>query len=121
MKKRIIALIAAVAVTALGGLYYLAVAGASPDRYTQIDGSRLEIIDPSEGGVVNLRGSMPYRYELPCYNGQGRAKEIAFTADRELREGAFLRLRINPLRGVTFWEEVRFDELPAAVQRVYAP
>ena len=40
MKKRIVALIAAVAVTALGGLYYLAVAGASPDRYTQIDGSR---------------------------------------------------------------------------------
>ena len=40
MKKRIAALIAAVAVAALGGLYFLAVAGASPDRYTHINFKR---------------------------------------------------------------------------------
>ena len=34
----------------------------------------------------------------------------------QLREGAYLRLSVLPVRGVTEWNEVQYEELPSAVQ-----
>jgi len=37
-----------------------------------------------------------------------------------LKEGAFVRLTVMPVRGVLEWKEVQYEELPAAVQNHYA-
>lgn len=85
--------------------------------YTQIDNSKIEQND-SDGGVVNLSGGMDYSYTLPAYNENGKGKDITFGASRQLREGAYIRLTVMPVRGVIEWSEVQYDELPAAVRNV---
>lgn len=91
-----------------GSIYY----------YTQIDNSRI-----SEGkardGVIDMQGGMSYSYTLPAYNEKGVEKEITFGASRKLREGAFLRLTVSPIRGVVEWSEVQYGEMPEAVQEHY--
>ena len=42
-----------------------------------------------------------------------------FGISRELKEVAFIRLTVMPIRGVLEWSEVQYDELPAAVQDQY--
>ena len=90
----------------------------STDFYTQIDNSKIQQMD-SNGGVINLEGSLPYSYTLLSYDENGGEKEIAFGTSRELRDEAFIRLTVMPVRGVLDWSEVQYDELPAAVQEHY--
>lgn len=86
--------------------------------YTRIDNSKIKENDAS-GGVVNFKGSMDYLYTLPAYNEKGREKEITFGTSRQLREGAFLRLTVSPLRGVVEWKEVEYEELSADVREMF--
>ena len=86
--------------------------------YTQIDNDRIRQVN-SRGGVIDLQGGMDYSYTLRAYDDKGQDKEITFGASRELREDAFLCLTMAPIRGVIEWSEVKYDELPAAVQRIY--
>ena len=66
-------------------------------------------------GTIAKSGSLAFKEE------NGAAEEVSFGMSRELREGAFLRLKAVPVRGVVDWAEVQYDELPPAVQRYYAP
>ena len=122
MKKPIVWFIAAAAVmlglAALIGLWLVPQFGAG-SYYVQIDNSRIEAGGP-RNGVVDFHGGMDYYYTLPAYNEQGQQKELEFGTSRQLREGAFLRLTVSPLRGVTEWSEVAYDELPAAVQSIFS-
>ena len=90
------------------GIYY----------YTQIDNTKLEKND-ARGGVIDFKGSLPYLYSLPAYSEEGDAQVCTFGAERELKEGAFIRLRLAPLRGVVSCAEVMFDELPETVKAKY--
>lgn len=92
-----------------GSIYY----------YSQIDNSKIEQAE-SKGGVINFNGSMDYSYTLFSYNEDGKGKDITFGTSKELKEGAFIRLTVMPVRGVLEWKEVQYDELPAAVQGNYA-
>ena len=74
----------------------------------------------SRGGVVNFKGSLPYSYTLTSYDENGKEKEITFGTSKELQEGAFISLEVVPVRGVTSWAEVQYEELPEAVQGKYA-
>ena len=87
--------------------------------YTQIDNSKIEEND-SRGGVVNFKGSLPYSYTLTSYDENGKEKEITFGTSKESQEGAFISLEVVPVRGVTSWAEVQYEELPEAVQGKYA-
>lgn len=87
--------------------------------YSQIDNSKIEQVE-SKGGVINFNGSMDYSYTLFSYNEDGKGKDITFGTSKELKEGAFIRLTVMPIRGVLEWKEVQYDELPAAVQDNYA-
>ena len=49
----------------------------------------------------------------------GKSKEITFQTTRELREDAYLKLKVMMTRGVVNWEEVQFDEMPESVQEQY--
>lgn len=86
--------------------------------YTQIDNSKISEGKP-RNGVVDLQGGMSYSYTLPAYNEKGVEKEITFGASRELREDAYLKLTLSPIRGVIEWSEVQYEELPDAVQEHY--
>lgn len=96
-------------------LVYLFIAGDGATYYTQIDNTRITE-NNSSGGVIDLKGGMAYSYTLICYNAKGKQEQITFGTDRELREGAFLRLEVVPLRGVVDWAEVQYEELPQAVK-----
>ena len=97
---------------------WLSSGAGSAGYYTQIDNQKIEQVD-SRGGVIDLQGGLPYSYTLPAYDENGSEKDITFGASRELKEGAFLCLTVAPVRGVTEWREVQYDELPAAVQVHY--
>lgn len=99
---------AACAPPADSGVYY----------YTRIDNSKLEKND-ARGGIIDFKGSLPYLYSLPAYSEEGDARKCTFGAERELEDGAFIRLRLAPLRGVESWTEVTFDELPDPVKAKY--
>lgn len=86
--------------------------------YSQIDNSNIKQIE-SKGGVIDFKGGMSYSYTLFSYDKEGKEKDITFGTSRQLKEGAFIRLTVKPIRGVIAWEEIQYDELPAAVQKLY--
>ena len=121
MKKQVKIAIGAAAVLLIGLVgfcaWFLSGSG-STEYYSQIDNSRVEQVD-AKGGVISLKGNLPYSYTLLSYDEDGSEKEITFGTSRELRDGAFIRLTFMPIRGVLDWSEVQYDELPAAVQAHY--
>ena len=122
MKKKMIAGFSAAAVIIAGFICFCIwfLSGAdSTYYYSQIDNSKVEQIE-SKGGVINFSGSMDYSYTLFSYNENGKGKDITFGTSRELKDGAFIRLTVMPIRGVLEWKEVQYEELPAAVQSNYA-
>ena len=121
MKKQVKIAIGAAAVLLIGLVgfcaWFLSGSG-STEYYSQIDNSKVEQVD-ANGGVISLKGNLPYSYTLLSYDEDGSEKEITFGTSRELRDGAFIRLTFMPIRGVLDWSEVQYDELPAAVQAHY--
>ncbi len=87
--------------------------------YVKIDNSKVREND-SPGGVVNFQGSQDYLYTLLAYNEKGTGRELTFGASRKLREGAYLKLTVAPLRGVVEWQEVEYGELSAEVREKLA-
>ena len=121
MKKKVKIATGAAAVLLIGLIGFCAwfLSGfGSTEYYTQIDNAKVEQGD-TKGGVINFKGNLPYSYTLTAYDEKGGEKEITFGTSRELREGAFLRLTVMPIRGVLDWSEVQYDELPPAVQAHY--
>jgi uncharacterized protein (TIGR01655 family) len=121
MKKKIMIGIIAVVIVMIGSVclceWFLSETG-NTYYYTQIDNNKIEQGDLN-GGVINFHGGMSYSYTLLAYNENGGKKDITFGTSRELKEGAFIRLTVKPVRGVLEWNEVQYDELPMAVQRNY--
>lgn len=120
MKKFVlIVIIVSVLVLASGfyGMFFLGM--GSTYYYTQIDNTKFT--ENSSGGVVDLSGGggLEHIYTLAAYDDNGKEKELVFGSSRQLREGAFIRLTVFSLRGVTDWEEVQSEELPEKVREIY--
>ena len=105
--------IIAVAIILVAGLLVagLLATQRSTTYYTQIDNRHVTEIEP--------HGAMNYRYTLTACDENGGEKELTFETSRILTDGAYLRLKVAPLRGVVTWAEAQFEELPAAVQEKY--
>lgn len=80
--------------------------------YTQIDNTQYQTTIDHDRTL--------YEYKLDSYDDKGKAKSIKFKTTRELRGGAFLKLKYTNLGGVVTWEEVQWSELPEALQSVYS-
>lgn len=120
MKKGILILITA-AILALACVCVVCFSLSEPKEiyyYTQIDNSKVETND-SRGGVIDFKGGLPYIYSLPSYSENGGERVCSFGAERELRDGAFIRLRLMPLRSVVNWVEITYAELPEVVRAKY--
>ena len=78
---------------------------------TQIDNRWVTDIAP--------HGAMNYKYTLVAYDESGNAKDVTFETSKVLTDGAYLCLKVAPIRGVVTWAEMQFDELPSSVQEKY--
>ena len=94
-------------VIAMIGLFYLTFFTENT-YYTRVDNTCLTNITP--------RGGMYYRYELPAFNEKGQERTVSFETSRVLRDDAYLRLDVAPIRGVVSWEEVQPEEIPELAQ-----
>lgn len=56
---------------------------------------------------------------LVAYDESGNAKDVTFETSKVLTDGAYLCLKVAPIRGVVTWAEMQFDELPSSVQEKY--
>lgn len=121
MNKKIAMAISAIAVVGLAAALLFAVSTTNlllaGDYYVKIDNARISK-NESSGGVVNFGSSEPYLYKLEAVNATGDKAEIEFGASRELRQDAFIKLDVQPFRGVVGWSEVSEDALPADVAEV---
>lgn len=122
MKKiTVLVLIAVLSVTAVlsAGIWFLFYK-SDTYYYTQIDSSKMaENENAGKGGVIDFTGGMRYLYTLDCYDKEGKEKSLTFGASKELKNEAFLKLAVSPIRGVIAWEEVELNELPDAVREKY--
>ncbi|KEK25164.1 YxeA family protein [Bacillus gaemokensis] len=57
-----------------------------------------------------------YQYKLAGFDKDGKEKTMEFNVQKNLRKEAFLRVFHSDKKGVTAWEEVKKDELPAKVK-----
>lgn len=115
MKKKILIVLVVVLVLVAGvAFFYLCNGDHSTVYYTVIDNSRVE-----EQTTPVSNGAGSYKYRLDAYDADGNIKNLTFKASRELRQGAYLKLEVMPIRGVISWEEVHYEELPETVKGTY--
>lgn len=77
--------------------------------YTKIDNTKIT--------ELNRTSNMKYEYTLNSYNKNGKLKKIKFKTVRELKDQAYLKLIVKAT-GVNKWEEVKYEDLPAKVQKI---
>ena len=63
-----------------------------------------------------------FEYKLTGFDKDGKEKELKFDAQKNLRKEAYLRVYYSDKEGegVSAWEEVKKDELPAKVKEKLA-
>ncbi|NWK71857.1 YxeA family protein [Bacillus paramycoides] len=82
------------------------------EYYVQITVDGKEYHGKSDNG----KSYKDYQYKLTGFDKDGKEKELEFNAQKNLRKEAFLRVYYSDKKGVTAWEEVKKDELPAKVK-----
>ncbi|MBE1555229.1 YxeA family protein [Sporosarcina limicola] len=82
-------------------------------HYVQITESGTKIEDTISTGEVIVR----YEYTLPAYNKEGNKKELTFRSNHELRKDAYLNLFLKDGKGVTSYQEVKKEEIPAEAMK----
>ncbi|WP_163653384.1 YxeA family protein [Listeria sp. PSOL-1] len=55
---------------------------------------------------------MNYKYQLTGYKDDGTPKKLEFTAQKNLRKKAYLKIFYKKGKGVTSYEEVKQKEIP---------
>ncbi|AZJ22975.1 DUF1093 domain-containing protein [Bacillus wiedmannii] len=82
------------------------------EYYVQITADGIEKNEKFDNGEPHKY----FEYKLKGFDKGGEEKELEFTAPKNLRKDAFLRVYHSDKKGVTAWEEVKKDELPAKVK-----
>src|SRR5690625_2586191 len=97
----------------------LLLVACSPQPLQMIGASKyyVEIDGKGEAQVNEKADDTRNEYDLAGFDKDGELKELLFTADHELREGAFLEIYFKKSDVVTY-EEVDFSEIPKKVQEL---
>lgn len=66
----------------------------------------------TKDGENNGQKGFAYSYTLPGYDKDGHEEKMSFTADKNLRKDAYLRVYYKKLKGVTTFEEVTLKQIP---------
>lgn len=115
--KRIVLAIGAVFFVTLAVCFFYIVFGKGGECcYTQVDSACMEEREGERNGVLDFTGGMKYLYTQTAYKSNGDSCTVTFGANKVLKEGAFLKLTVAPIRGVTEWEEVKIEDLPEEVK-----
>lgn len=111
MKKKLIGVIVAAAVI-VGGLVILQNVNfnrlGAEQYYTQIIGQGKILKNKDDNGVTHIS----YEYKLPGFDKDGHEKTLTFTAQKQLRENAYLSLFVKDDKGVTSYQEVSKEDIP---------
>lgn len=109
-KIRWIILTIVIILAAAGGFYYWQSYVGEP-YYVFINTSGKEKEDIDMDG--NKRG-LNYEYYLNAYNQDGKEKKVDFQtiSGHPLRQGAYLKVKVNDKKGVLSFEEVQKNEVP---------
>lgn len=85
-----------------GGTYY----------YTKITKEPTNTEDALDDRGIK-QGSI-YTYNLSSVDNKGTEKDLEFDAykDKPLKENAYLKIKVNDIKGVLNWEEVQKDNIP---------
>ena len=85
-----------------GGTYY----------YTQITKEPTKVEDSLDDRGIK-QGSV-YTYNLASYDNKGTEKDIQFDAykDKPLKQNAYLKIKVNDIKGVLTWSEVQKNDIP---------
>ncbi len=113
MKKGIFIILGILAFVGLVGGYLYYAETSEDYYYTQIDNKKISELKKTDSA------GMKYEYKLVSYNEKGKKKTLTFKTSRELKESAFLKLKVLPASGVNNWEEVQYSELPDKVKTHY--
>ncbi|MBM7585490.1 uncharacterized protein (TIGR01655 family) [Bacillus pakistanensis] len=110
--KKVIISCTAIAAILIGGLVFIQNVNlnrlGADQYYVQIEGQGKKIEDKSDTGQKYVS----YEYELPAFDQEGKPKTLTFTANKQLREKAYLSLFVKDGKGVTSYQEVTKEELP---------
>ncbi|GBG96217.1 YxeA family protein [Lactococcus termiticola] len=108
MKKILIGIVAVLVIIGAGGFGWYQLTYGGKDYYVQIktDGEK-RTVTANDGNKFPI-----YTYKIKATEKSGQTKDIEFTADHNLRHGAYLDLTYNNKKGVTNWKEVQKDEVP---------
>lgn len=112
MKKIIIAILATTALILTAAFLFGSFAfGNVVYYYTRIDNTK----------YTNFQngGETYYSYTLPSRCPDDGESELNFNTVRELRDGAFLKLKVSRVMGVLDWEEVKWSDIPETVRNFF--
>lgn len=112
--KKMITVIIIVAVIILGLAFSL---GYYFTNYNHIGAEDYYVAIEKNGKPTTERDSSgktltDYEYTLTGYDENGKAKQLEFTAQKNLRVGAYLHIYYKKGKGVSSYEEVAKKELP---------
>ena len=80
--------------------------------YVQVgDPSYTEEYKTDSGQIITT-----YWYESPAYDDNGGVVDVEFSAQKELRQDAYLKLYIKKGNEVTSYDEVSWEEIPNAAR-----
>jgi uncharacterized protein (TIGR01655 family) len=109
--KKLIPVLAILALVA-GGLYFVYQKSYGGEQYYVVikdDGLAKQQKDDSGKPFTD------YHYALTAVSNKLNHKNVTFTADHNLRKGAYLALTVNKDKGVTSFKEVEKSEIKAEI------
>lgn len=107
--KKIMAILSVLIIGAVFGFYYYYYGGSA--YYTEITDSGKEIqliVDQTKEEIKD------YQYSQIAFNEQGDERSLKFNGaiGRPLKINAYIKLKVNRIKGVVSWEEVTKDQVP---------
>lgn len=109
--KKLAVVVIVVLLVVVGGFGWFKQAYGGTERYVKITENGQKSIIHSDSG----ESFDQFTYHVTTYDKAGNAKQITFTADHNLKIGAYLDLTDNTKKGVTNWKEVNKADLPTKV------